>query len=178
MQVVRNYSGKEVTRPVIQKLVDAAVQAPSAMNSQAGVRALPGAPAAQRLFLRQNLVLPSEFQPGIGSPCADARDARRLKASTFDDAGTLLVVYATPNGGQFAVGDCFLAAQNLMGLRRMAWALSSPIGFAQSWLTLRTSRRSSRSLIQYTAVFPVVLGYPAKTPEHPARKKPEMINWK
>jgi len=178
-RAVRNYSSKEVTRPVIRKLLDAAVQAPSAMNSQAWAFALfQGRQLLKDFSDRAKLQFLANFSPGP-DPHVQMREMLAEPGfNIFYDSGTLLVIYATPNGGQFAVGDCFLAGQNLMLAAHDLGLGSCPVGFAQSWLDLEDVKAELEIPVQYSAVLPVVVGYPAKIPEHPARKKPEMINWK
>lgn len=177
-RAVRSYMGKEVTREVIRKLVDAAIQAPSAMNSQAwAFSVFQGRQLLRDFSDRAKLHFLSHFSPGP-DPHVQMREMLAEPGfNIFYDAATLLVVYATPNGGQFAVGDCFLAAENLMLAAHGMGLGTCPIGFAQSWLDLQDVKLELEIPVQFTAVLPMILGYPAKVPENPKRKRPEIINW-
>jgi nitroreductase len=53
-----------------------------------------------------------------------------------------------------------------------------PIGFAQPWLDVDEVKSDLGIPSQYTAVLPLILGYPAANPEKPQRAQPEIFEGK
>ena len=53
-----------------------------------------------------------------------------------------------------------------------------PIGFARPWLDLLETKRELDVPEHYSAVFPVVVGYPAGTPAPVSHDPPEVVSWK
>lgn len=173
----RNYTGVPVARPIIMDLLHAAVQAPSGMDAQPwsfavieGQERLKGySDRAKMHFLRT-------FDPG---PDPHARHRELLadpKYNIFYNASTLVVVYAKPEG-QFASVDCCLAAENLMLAAVDKGLATCPIGFAQAWLDLAEVKAEIRVPGDYTAVLPVIVGYPAGVTHEVARNDPEISSW-
>jgi nitroreductase len=94
----------------------------------------------------------------------------------FHGAKTLIVIYATR--GRFNPNeDCCLAAENLM-LAAYGMGLGTcPIGFARPWLELPEVKRELGVPGHYTAIFPLVVGYPARKAEPVPRNSPEIVSW-
>ncbi len=170
-RAIRRYTGEPVERETIEKLIDAAVAAPSAMNVQPWAFAV--IEGAERLkaysaLAREHLVtLPGEI----------AEHARRLLGSgvnIFHGAPALIVLCATSAGSQ-AAEDCCLAAENLM-LAAFAEGLGTcPIGFARPWLALDETRRELGIPQEWTPVFAVVVGFPDESPESHGRSAPQIV---
>jgi nitroreductase len=178
-RAVRSYINKDVPLGAIRGLIEAAIQAPSALNLQPWAFVLvQGRKRLADYSERAKLHFLEHFCPG-----SDPRGQMREKLTEagfniFYDAGTLIVVYAKPNGGQFGLGDCYLAAQNLMLAAHAAGLATCPIGFAQPWLDTDEVKSDLGVPSQYTAVIPLVLGYPAENPEKPERAQPEIYDGK
>jgi len=71
-----------------------------------------------------------------------------------------------------------MAAQNLM-LAAFARGLGScPIGFLRQWLDQRETKHQLGVPEQFTAVFPLVVGYPEGPIETVVKDAPEIVSWK
>ncbi|MEY4941618.1 MAG: Coenzyme F420:L-glutamate ligase, partial [Verrucomicrobiota bacterium] len=175
-RAVRHYAPTEVDAETVQKLLLAAVQAPSAMNQQPwlfGVfhgrkRLLDYSERAKRYLVA---TYPTGFELHPRSELYE-----NPAFDIFHGANTLIVVYA--ERGQFnANEDCCLAAANLMLAAYGLGLGTCPIGFARFWLDRPETKRELNVPEHYTTVFPLVLGYPAgPTPATP-RDEPGIVSW-
>lgn len=171
---VRDYRTEPLDDAVFDKIIDAAVWAPSAVNEQpwlftvvrdqqkldaiskqAKAHLLSGGASAMPDYLRAMLDNP-DFQ-------------------IFYHAPALIVISAT-HGGAWAVEDCALAAQNLM-LSACALGLGSCwIGFAQTWLQTPEGMAELDLRAGYLPVAPIIVGRPNTTTAAVPRK-PAQIHW-
>jgi len=174
-RAVRDYTPQEVSRATIEELIDAAVHAPTALDEQPWVFAvIQGQGLLQDYSDRAKAHFLATFNPG-NDPHAMRRDQLMdARYNLFYNAGTLVVIYAEPNR-HFAPVDCCLAAENLMLAAHAKGLATCPVGFAQSWLDLPEIKTEIRVAQELTAVIPLIVGYPAKTPGAVPRKKPEII---
>ena len=166
---------KKSARAKIDELIDAAVQAPTALDEQPWVFAIvQGKGILQDYSDRAKSHFLATFNPG-SDPHSMRRDVLMDPSfNLFYNSGTLIVIYARPNR-HFAPVDCCLAAENLMLAAHAKGLGTCPVGFAQSWLDLSEIKTELKISSDYTAVIPLILGYPAKTPNPVPRKKPEVI---
>lgn len=174
-RAVRKFTKQPVPRPLLHELVQAAIQAPTAMNAQLWAFAFfQGKRKLQDFSDRAKAHFLAVFPPGR-DPHAMKHDLMNDPTyNIFYDAGTLVVVYAKP-GGQFAHVDCSLAAENLM-LAAYGMGLGTcPVGFAQPWFDQTDVKLELEIPTDYTAVLPIAIGYPAETPALVDRKPPEII---
>ena len=174
-RAVRDYKDREVYRATIEMLIDAAVQAPTALDEQPWVFAvIQGKGLLQDYSDRAKTHFLATFNPG-SDPHSMRRDLLMNPSfNLFYNAGTLLVIYARPNR-HFAPVDCCLAAENLMLAAHAQGLATCPVGFAQSWFDLPEIKTEIRVSQDNTAVIPLIVGYPAATPGAVPRKKPEVI---
>lgn len=177
-RAVRNFTERQPTEDDIQHLLKAAVQAPSALNLQPwsfavihGRKRLAG--YSERIKAHLEDTLEPEFGPEAR---ADLYAAPSF--NIFYNAGTLLVICAKPERLHPAE-DCCLAAQNLMLAAHDRGLATCPIGFARSWLNRPEVKAELGIPPTHTAVFPLVIGYPALPPP-PAvpRNEPDIVSWK
>jgi nitroreductase len=176
-RAVRHYTDREVKADSVNQLLLSAVQAPSAMNQQPWVFAVfHGRKRLQAYSERakQHLVAtyPTSFE-------LHSRAALYENASydIFHGANTLIVIYAT--GGRLHPNeDCCLAAENLMLAAYGLGLGTCPIGFARPWLDLFETKRELGVPEQYSAVFPLVIGYPAGPADPTPRDEPKIVCWK
>jgi len=176
-RAVRHYSERSVQPETVHKLLLAAVQAPSAMNQQPWVFAV--FHGRKRLLhyseqAKYHLVAtyPTSFEMPSRSQLYEdpAYDL-------FHGATTLIVIYATA-GRLHPNEDCCLAAENLM-LAAYGMGLGTcPIGFARPWFDLMETKREIGVPDHYNAVFPLVVGFPAASPEPTSRNAPFVVSWK
>jgi nitroreductase len=175
-RAVRSYSPREVEPEAVQKLLVAAVQAPSTMNQQPwvfgvfhGRERLQKYSERAKRFLLANYPSTFELHPRCelySNPDYDV----------FHGANTLIVIYAT-RGLLNPNEDCCLAAENLMLAAYGLKLGTCPIGYARPWLDELATKRELEVPEHYAAVFPVVVGYPAGLSEPTSREEPNVVSW-
>ena len=175
---VRSYAATPVERVTLEKLIDAAVLAPSASNSQPwafgvieGVERIGEyGDRAKVAFLARIAADPAQaaFRARLSDP------AYRL----FHGAPALVCIYARLARDN-ATGDCSMAAQNLMLAAR-------ELGLGTCWIGLAHPLFNSPELkgelgvpAEYSAVAQIIVGYPeGGFPEARERMAPEIIFWR
>lgn len=175
-RAVRAYTSQEVTEATVHQLLQAAVQAPSAMNQQPwgfGVihgrkRLLEYSERAKRYLVT---TYPSTFELHSRSELYE-----NPSYDLFHGANTLIVVYAT-SGRLHPTEDCCLAAENLMLAAYAAGLGTCPIGFARPWFELPETKRELGVPDHFHAVFPMVVGYPAGLSLNSGREEPNVVCW-
>ena len=173
-RAIRAYTAEAVSRDAIEQLVDAAVQAPSAMDLEPWTFAVIEGAARLKQFSDR---AKKHFVPQPLPAAIEARLRAMLSDQNFNifhDAPTLVVVCATSDDAQ-AAEDCCLAAQNLMLAAHAAGLGTCPIGFSRPWLRLPETKKELGIDARYVPVFPVVVGHPAEHPSAPGRRKPVII---
>jgi nitroreductase len=173
---VRSYRNRPVEVDVVRELLEAAVQAPSAMNAQ---------PWAF-LIVRDRALLHSLSERAkahlLEAHGADPRMERyreELSDPAFDifySAPTLIVVCAGRDGF-FPSEDCCLAGQNLMLAAFGRGLATCCIGWARPLLNLPTIKDELGIPAEFSPVLPIVLGYPGETPQAPPRSPPRILAW-
>ena len=174
---VRDYTNQIVSEDTVDELLDAAIQAPSAMNEQPWAFVVI---QDQELLKRyseraKSLVLKSP-QVATKKPQLQAMLAAP-EFNVFYNSSTLIVIYAKPIG-QHPDWDCCLAAENLMLAATDKGLATCPIGLA--WLLFDQEDVKAELKVpgHYVGVLPIIVGYPAQTPIAPDRQKPEILCWK
>jgi len=174
---VRRYHPEPPDRATIERLLETAVRAPSAMNSQPwafGVltdraRMFDYSTRAKAL-LRENLVRMPWLE----------RFRDRLDDTAwniFHDAPALVIIYARPTGPH-PQGDCAMAALALMLAARDAGLGSCWIGLAAPLLDTPEVKAELGVPAEYRVVAPLVLGRPADDPAPSERRPPELVFWR
>lgn len=169
---VREYKPEPVSRELLDQLVDAAVQAPSAVNEQlwhftvvTNRNVLDSIAAKSKAYMLEDVAeQPDHFRQILSDP----------KFHIFYNAPALIVISA-PTGARWAVEDCALAGENLMLAAHALRLGSCWIGFAQSWLDTDDGRSAIGLAQDRRAVAPIIVGHP-KTASAAAipRKKPNI----
>jgi nitroreductase len=172
---VREFTTEPVDQPTLQQIIDAAIQAPSAMNQQPWrfavlrdqalldhisreskaflLRTTPPGPALDHL---REMVGPPEFDLFYHAPA--------------------LIVIAAASESPWATEDCALAAQNLMLAARAAGLGSCWIGLAQGWLATAEGKTAIGLPASHVPIAPIVVGHPKAWPPPVPRKEAE-IHW-
>ncbi len=179
-RAIRAYTGETVARAQVETLIEAAIQAPSAVNVQ---------PWAFVVIQDHDLLHRYAEEAEallLGEPTAEVAnsglpDIDRLRQmisepgyALFHGAGTLIVLYATGTDG---VRDCFLAAQDLM---LAAWGLglaTCPIGLAGPLFNRAEVKEELGISSTWVAALPIVVGHPAGTAPPVVRRRP-LITWR
>jgi len=174
-RAVRNFTAESVDENVLRQLVDAAVQAPSAVNQQAWTFSIVRDQAllarisheAKAHMLRTSpaAAASSHFQELLGNP----------EFEIFYHAPVLIVISA-PAESPWAVEDCALAAENMMLVACAAGLGTCWIGFAQAWLATPEGKAALNLPDNIRPVAPIIVGHPKSPAPKVPRKEPK-INW-
>lgn len=181
-RAVREYTSEPVTREDVHVLLYAAIQAPSAVNRQPWAFVVIQQPEVLERYARQgvDLLVNEPLAPEVAnSGLPELERLRRLVAAPgyqlFHGAPTLVVVYATAATG---LGDCFLAAQNLM---LAAWAMglgTCPIGLAAPLFNRPDVKTALGVRPEWVAALPIVVGHPAGRSPLTGRRPPSIAAWR
>lgn len=176
-RAVRSYTDRRVEPALVQELLDAAVQAPSAINLQPwAFVVIQDADLLRRISTRAKQLTLAQLQPG--TPLAEHRDVLEDPAfNVFYDGGTVIVVIATP-GPWPSNEDCCLAAQNLMLAAHGLGLGTCPIGFAREAMNEPATKAELGIPADHSVVMPVLVGYPRERPAPPPRRAAVVLAWK
>ena len=174
-RAVRDYTDALIPRSTIERLIGAAILAPSAMNLQPwAFAALLDRERIEKYAERaRNWLLTNFAQAAFEAPARNLLEEPGYVL--FHHAPALLLVLAKSSAAQ-AMEDCCLAAQNLILAARDEGLGTCWIGFARPWLDLAPTKRELGLPEQFRVVAPIVLGHPKAWPESHGRRPPE-IHW-
>ena len=175
---VRSYTTTNVDRSTIEKLLQAASQAPSAMNSQPWAYAVIQDAALLKSFsdrskqflltLLDQVPKLNKYKPALENP----------EFNIFYNAQSLILIFAKSHDPQH-YEDCCLAAQNLMLTAHSMNLGTCWIGFARPFLNLPAVKKELAIPEGFAAVAPIIVGYPQVTkPPAIPKKSPEILFWK
>lgn len=178
-RAVRAFTEEAVDRAEIEALIEAAVQAPSAMNRQPWAFVIALGPTWVGDIARR---AKAHLVASLDVSADDLHRADMLHDPNFDilyGAPALIVIYATPSTAPAALvrpdEDCCLAAQNLMLAARAMELGTCWIGFARPWLDLPATKAEFGLSAQHAAVAPIVVGHPRRWPAATARRAPRIV---
>lgn len=168
---VRDYSPDGVEEAAIAALIDAAIQAPSAIDRQ-----------PWRFVVVRDRTLLDRISSGA--------KAHRLRGETLaelrqhlEDPGfhifyhaPALVVICAPLGTPWIVEDCSLAAENLMLAAHGAGLGTCWIGFAQDYLNTPDGRDLLKLAPDVAVVAPIIVGHPRGRAQVHPRHVPQ-VDW-
>lgn len=173
-RAVREFTAEPVREEVLRQIIDAAIQAPSAVNQQPWLfsvirdRALLAriSTEAKAHMLRTSIAAASHhFQAVLSNADFDI----------FYHAPALVVISAAAEG-PWAVEDCALAAENLMLAACAAGLGTCWIGFAQSWLGTSDGKTALEFSSANVPIAPIIVGHP-KTAAAPVPRNAAKISW-
>jgi len=175
-RAVRDFTTAPVDESALRELVDAAIQAPSAVNQQPWLFTIVrnkellsriSSEAKSHMLKTSPAALASHhfhFLPILNDP----------KFDIFYGAPVLIVISAP--AGPWAIEDCSLAAENLMLAAHARGLGTCWIGFAQGWLGTPEGRTALKISHSDIPVAPVIVGHPKSASPAVARKPPR-IEW-
>ena len=175
-RAVRSYRPDRVDEATLRKLLQAAVQAPSAVNAQPWRFVVVQDEARLRRYskLGKTLLLARM----AAEPKAE-RYAEMLRSPSFDifyDASTLIVICGNA-ASPWLQADCWLAAQNIQ-LAALAFGLGTCcIGFAIPVLNAPEVKAELQIAADVTAVAPLIVGTPSSLPPPVPRLDPVVLSW-
>ena len=174
-RAVREYLQESVGRPVLQKLIEAAIQAPSAVNEQPWLFTVVQDRDVLALICR-------EAKAQLLSTPSQNLALHRLHELRDDPdfdifyGAPVLIVISSATQSRWAVENCALAAQNLM-LAACAEGLGTCwIGLCQGWLATIEGKSALELPAACLPVAPIIVGRPKSLPVPIPRKEPR-IRW-
>lgn len=175
-RAVREYTPAAIERHEVEALIDAAIQAPSAMNLQPWAFAVVLDREHIDGYAKRAQQWLSEHLSQLLSRQTQQRFEERMRDPAFTlfyHAPALVLVLAKSSQPQ-AVEDCCLAAENLMLAARDRGLGTCWIGFARPWLNSPEIKAELGFPERYQVVAPIVLGHPAAWPESHGRAPADM----
>ena len=173
-RAVREYTAEAVDESQLRTLIDAAIQAPSAINQQPwlftvvrDVRVLAKISDQSKAFMLRTspaALASDQFHAVLNDP----------NFNIFYHAPALIVISAA--AGAWIVEDCALAAENLMLAAHAAGLGTCWIGFAQGWLATPEGRSVLKLPANEVPVAPIIVGHPKSWP-HAIPRRPARIDW-
>ena len=174
-RAVREYLDEGIGRAVLQKLIDAAIQAPSAVNEQPWLFTV----VQDRGLLAR---ISREAKAHLLSVPPQKLALPRLHTLRDDPDfdifyhAPVLIVIASATECRWAVENCALAAENLL-LAACAEGLGTCwIGLSQDWLATLDGKAALGLPPACLPVAPIIVGRP-KSPPVPVRRKEPQIRW-
>ena len=174
-RATRDFAGKPVGRDLITHLIEAAIQAPSAINEQPWRFTVIG----ERTILDR---ISQDSKSYALSNAAEHRLPQRLLDRLNDPAfhifynAPVLILISAVSNSTWAVEDCALAAENLMLAAHADGLGTCWIGFAQSWLQTPDAKKLLGLANECRPIAPIIVGYPLTVPAPPSRHRPE-VRW-
>jgi nitroreductase len=182
-RAVRAYTPEQPSEEVIRELLDAAVQAPTAMHTEPwAFVVVQNKDQLRRYSYRAKHMLLDELGAGATFDLDEA--ARRqvmamVKNPAFNifyDAGTLIVICRRPLSA-YAKADCWLAAENLMLAAQDKGLGTCCIGFAVPALNEADVKEELHIPAGMTAIAPIIVGRPRGPVAPVSRKPPLVVHW-
>lgn len=174
-RTVREYTEEVPNPPLLRKLIEAATQAPSAVNEQpwlftaitdrALLKRISGKAKAHLRRSAPGRLIPEFLYARLEDPAFDI----------FYGAPALIVI-ASMTRSRWAVENCTLAAENLMLAARGEGLGSCWVGFAQVWLATAAGKTALGLPATCLPVAPIIVGWPATAPDAVPRRAPQ-IRW-
>jgi nitroreductase len=172
---VRDYAPQPVDESTLKALIDAAIQAPSAINEQ---------PWSFCIIRDQGLLdrISQKARVHMMQEASSGKVPTRLREHLADPNfhifyhAPALILISAIEAGIWAVEDCTLAAQNLMLAAYAAGLGTCWIGFAQHWLQTDEGKAVLRLPNHYLPIAPIIIGHPRS--QAPAvERRPAQIRW-
>ena len=174
-RAVREYTTEPVEQAQLRALIDAAVQAPSAMNQQPWSFCVV---RDQELLtqISNNAKAHLLHSTPAGLVAHHLEDMLGNEAfHIFYHAPAMILISATGDGAWMHT-DCALAAQNLMLAARAAGLGTCWIGFAQGWLETAEGKAALGLPPAHVPIAPLIVGHPKGTLQSSHRNQPE-VRW-
>lgn len=173
---IRKFTSEMVSKESIERLINAGIQAPSAMNQQPwAFSIIQNKELLQQISDRAKVYLLNRIDE---KPILEKyREAfMNTQYNIFYHASTLITVYAKP--GPSAEGDCCLAAQNIMLAANALGLGTCWIGFAQLFFNTAEMKKEMQIPEEYTIIAPLIVGYPANKNKMIEKQSPQILFWK
>ena len=173
-RAVREFTAEPVEEAALRLLIDAAIQAPSAVNQQPWLFTIV---SDKELLTRISDEAKAHMLRTSPAALASHHFLQILNDPKFDifyGAPVLIVISAAAS--PWAIGDCALAAENLMLAAHAAGLGTCWIGFAKDWLGTPEGKAVLMLPEAFIPVAPIIVGHPKSAPPPVSRKSPR-IDW-
>lgn len=174
-RATREFTADIVAETVIRQIIDAAIQAPSAVNEQPWSFCVVRDKALLGRISRESKAHMLQAPRTGPQPAHFAKLLGDANFDIFYNAPVLIVICVTAEN-TWAVEDCSLAAENLMLAAHAAGLGTCWIGFAQTWLGTPDGKAALRLPPDYVPIAPIIVGHPKSAPA-PVPRKPADIRW-
>ena len=175
---IRHYTDEMVDSELIDTLLDAAVQAPSAMHESPWAFSI----IQDKSLLHgisedaKELILEKDSHSSLatkhGIDIVSQKDYE-----IFYNANTLILICSRFQG-PFVQADCWLAAENLMIAACAKGLGTCVIGFAIDTLNTNDWKERLGIPLEMTVVAPIIVGIPSGDPSPIDRKPPNIVAWR
>ena len=174
-RAVREYTAQAVDEKSIRALINAAIQAPSAVNQQPWTFTVVQDQGVLDQISRE--AKSHMLATMLSNPQSDHLRPHLVDPDfhIFYHAPVLIVISASAQG-PWIVEDCALAAENLMLAAHAAGLGSCWIGFAQSFLNTPDGKAVLGLPPAWVPVAPIIVGYSKAEPPPVPRNEPQ-IRW-
>lgn len=174
---VRAYTEQTLSYEIIHSLLEAAVQAPTAVDEQPWAFAVIEHKDILKRLSDTAKETMNEVERSIHVPGRKMLADFHAPDDFFHGAAVLIVIYGKPMG-PFVAADCWLAAENLM-LAACAKGLGTcAIGLAVSVLNRPEWKKEFGIADDMIAIAPIIVGIPSGTTKPVHRKEPQILLWK
>ena len=175
-RAVREYTGVKPSRELLKRLLDAAVQAPSAMDLQPwSFVVVQDAATLKRLSDHAKKLSLTRMPSGSGLSLY-RRELEDPKTDIFHGAGTLVAIVAKP-GPWPGVEDCCLAGQNFMLAAHALGLGTCPIGYARDALNEPSFKRELGIPNDHAVAMAIVVGHKKDQPSPTMRHEARVLGW-
>lgn len=172
---VRAYADRAVSRATVERLIDAAIHAPSAVNRQPWhFTVIQDRALLDTISSRAKQHMLTAIDAGA-APAGFREHLSNPQFQIFYQAPAMVLISGAADD-DWVVENIALAAENLM-LAAYALGIGSCwIGFAQRWLETKEGSKSIDLPSGLRPIAPIIIGYPsAATP--PVPRNPATIHW-
>jgi nitroreductase len=179
---IRSFRSDKLQEPIVRALLDAAVQAPSALfRPHVAFVVLQDAQELHRL----SELTKASWRSELATNRYRYLDVHEETLQQFSDprfdvfhGATTLIVICDRGGDAFGAADCWLAAENLMMAASAQGLGSRCVGAAAPALNSAEMRRDLGIPPVVTAVAPVVIGIPLASDVTDERHEPDVLTWR
>jgi nitroreductase len=168
---VRKFKDITVESEKIDRLIEAAMWAPSAMNSQPWAFVIIQDKAILQTISDSSKKYLLENMANFTALEKYRTVLEKDDFNIFYNAPVLITIYAKDNG-LYSKEDTSLAAQNLMLEAHSIDLGTCWIGFAREYMDLEETKNRFKVSSEYSAVAPIIVGYPEIVPSQGIRNKP------
>lgn len=174
---IRAYDARPIPREVVNAIIEAGNEAPSAMNSQPWRFVVVENADAKRALLNAARPQAARLMEGVKDSDPERYEMIKKRYAELPDP----VYYSAPTvvfvigSGRYAAHSCPLACENMMLAAHSLGIGSCWVGFG-SMVTEDPAVRAMLELADGEAIFgPILLGYPQDRPPRPPKKEPRIL---